>query len=171
MPLAFPTAGMGDQWISSIPMSGLSFSSPPSGGAAWPSANRALYIPVYLDSDGVVTKFWTFNGATASGNLDIGLYDAAGNRIASTGSVAQAGTSQCQVVDVTDFYVPAGWYYLARAHSNNTGTAWRNAPGIGVMRLSGIVQQATAFALPSSITPAALTSNYWPLYGLTYRTV
>src|SRR5574343_386960 len=61
--------------------------------ATWSSANRALYSPFRLGCTINVTDMFVANGSTASGNLDLGIYDERGTRLVSSGSTAQSGTS------------------------------------------------------------------------------
>lgn len=140
------------------------------GSATWPSANRAIACPIYIDTIGTVVKLFIANGATASGNFDIGLYDESFNRLVSTGAIAQSGTATIQVFDITDTAIRPGRYYLAASSSAATGTTVRVSQGIGYERAVGMVQMASAHPLPSTLTPATVTSSYAPLMGLTYRT-
>lgn len=139
------------------------------GSSTWPSANLAIASPIYIDTFGTVLKLFAANGATASGNADIGLYDESFNRVVSSGVVAQAGTSTIQVFDTTDVAVRPGRYYLAYSMSAATGTLIRVSPGTGYLRALGLVQMAAAHALPATITPASIASSYAPLLGLTFR--
>ncbi len=137
-----------------------------SSSGAWPTANKAFFLPVRIDHEIVITKFFTANGATASGNLDVGLYTLDGTRLLSTGTTAQAGTTTIQVIDVTDTLVARGNYYLALAHSSTAGTYIRLAPANAtVLRGSGLVEQTSAFALPATATFAANSATYLPLFG------
>lgn len=137
--------------------------------ATWPSANRAILCPIYIDSYGTVVKLWTANGATASGNFDIGLYDESFARLVSIGATAQSGTAAIQAFDITDTPVRPGRYYLGISSSAATGTLVRVSPALGYLRAVGMVQMASAHPLPSTVTPATVTSSYAPLAGLTYR--
>ena len=170
MPLGHPPAEGGDQWVTSfhLPMSATISNVP--GSAAWPGSNRCLYMPVYTDRDMWVRMLWAFNGATASGNQALAIFDAAGNRLVTTGSVAQAGTSTIQSHDVTDLFLPAGAYYVALSHSNTTGTYFRSNASASNLRTMGMLQEATAHPPPSSMTGATVASGYWPLCGWTART-
>src|SRR5690349_4226388 len=69
--------------------------------SAWPQANFAIYLPFQLGRKRTATHMACRNGGTASGNLDMGIYDTSGNRLASTGSTAQAGTNTIQTVALT----------------------------------------------------------------------
>lgn len=136
-----------------------------SSTAVWPSANRAFYMPVYLPSPFTVARFWVQNGSNATGNCDVGLYSEAGDKLVSTGSTARAGATQAQYIGVTDARFGPGTYYLALALDTTAGSVGRLAGTIPTMRLGGIFQQDTAFALPSSMTPAALSTAYAPHFG------
>ncbi len=133
---------------------------------AWPSANRAYYYPVVVAVPVVVTKLFVANGATASGNLDVGLYTVDGTRLLSTGSTAQAGTAAIQAVDVTDTLIGAGLYYLALSHSNTVGTYMRVSLNANLKRLHGVMQQASALPLPATATFATAAGSYLAPVGM-----
>lgn len=149
---------------------GMAFSG---SSAVWPSANLAVYMPVCVQIPCIITKFFSHNGTVASGNIDIGLYTNDGCRLISTGSTAQSGTSVVQSVDVTDTLIGAGIYYIAMAMDNTTGTVIRVASNANLMRLHGMYQQASAFALPATATFATPSTNWICQYGalLSPRTV
>jgi hypothetical protein len=139
----------------------------------WVTANKALFIPFVLNDPVTVTKLWTANGATASGNLDVGIYAPDGTLIVSTGATAQSGTSTIQAVNITDTLVGRGAFYLALSHSSTAGTYQMismagvfgaSAPISGAM---GILEMAAAHALPAAATFAAPTGvTRLPLFGL-----
>lgn len=137
--------------------------------AAWPAANRAIYVPIALAAPYRVQRVWWINGATANGNVDCGIYratDAGGDLLASTGAVAQSGTDVPQYASLALLLGP-GEYYLGLSLSSGTGTTHRIAASIPVSRICGMLQQATAHPLPSSITPAVVATAYLPAFGLT----
>lgn len=141
---------------------------------AWNSANRAVYIPLYLDRPGTVTKLWTYNGATAAGNIDVGLYDRNYNRLSSAGSTAQAGTSVIQEFDVTDFNVTAGVYFVGVAASLTTTTFAMSVSNVSAYWAAmGVTQQNTALALPNPAVPAQLGVGMisMPIAGIAFRTL
>lgn len=141
---------------------------------AYPGANRAILVPfTVLAGPITVVKLFALNGATASGNIDVGLYDSAFTRIVSAGSTAQAGTNAMQEFDIADTVLGAGRFYLAVAMDNTTGTLFRSTFASGSrMMFTGCAQMAAAFPLPATITPASVSvSNYIPIVGLTTRTV
>lgn len=141
---------------------------------AWNTANRAVYMPVYLDRPVVVLKLWVFNGATASGNIDVGLYDRNYNRLTSAGSTAQAGTNVLQEFDVADLSIAGGVYFIGIAASATTTTFFMNVSNVsGYFRGMGITQQDTALPLPNPAVPAALGTGMvsMPVAGLAFRTL
>jgi hypothetical protein len=134
---------------------------------AWPAADQARAFPIVVATDFVLTHFWTYNGGTASGNRDIGLYDEHGTLLLSTGSVAQSGTSTIQTHDVTDTELPAGRYLLALAHSNTTGTYFRLTTSALGIYATGARQMSSALPLPSTFVPTSgISTGYWPIFGI-----
>ncbi len=138
------------------------------GSATWPSANLAIGYPFMLTEPRTVLQMWVFNGSAVSGNVDAGIYTAAGAKLVSKGSTAQATTSDLQLLDVTDTLLPANQIlYAWMALDNTTGTTTRLAGGVSLAQTggTGVMQMATAFPLPSTITGAAIGSNYIPAFG------
>jgi hypothetical protein len=121
--------------------------------SAWGTANQAYFYPVWVPDPCVVTTLWWQNGATASGNVDVGIYTDQGNRLISTGATPQIGTSVVQSVDIPDTPIPAGLCYCAIALSSATGTIWTTATSISgsLVVISGY-QQAGACPLPNPAT-------------------
>lgn len=133
--------------------------------SAWPTANKAIYIPLALQQPTTVYQLGIVNGGTASGNFDVGILDAAGNKLVSSGSTAQSGTSASgimQLVNVTDTSLGRGLYYLALAFDNITATAHNWAPTALRASTWGIKEETTAFTLPATATFANITSAYIP---------
>ena len=144
--------------------------------AAWTSNNRAFYMPLYVPQPVVVVKLWVLNGATASGNIDLGLYTrgAGGpaSLLTSSGSTAQSGTSVVQEVDITDQVLSPGTYYVALAHSSTVGTVYRTQIGNAAKAQStGICMQASALPLPATATPVVTTVSDIPIFGVSLRTL
>ena len=152
------------QYLGSI---GLTWSS--SASAVWPVANTAYFIPFRLSEPVTVTLLWWLNGTAVAGNVDCGLYDAAGTRIVSAGSTAQAGTSAIQSVNITDTLIGPGTFFMALALDDaTTATIRRFAPGnASFLKACGCAEQATAFALPATATFATYGPNFLPIFGMT----
>lgn len=138
--------------------------------AVWPSANRAIFLPVEIAVPRLVKQLAWLNGAAVSGNVDAGIYDLAGNRIVSVGGVAQTGTTTIQIADITDTMLRPGVYFLALVLDNTTGAIRRiNTIGTNFMRVGGIQQASTAYPLPSTVTLANPASAYVPLMALAFQ--
>jgi hypothetical protein len=111
------------------------------------------------------------NGTVVTGNIDVGIYDASGNRLVSAGSTVQAGTSAIQIFDITDTLLKPGLHYMAIALSNNTGTLAGWSVGNAVDgRPFGLAQMASAFALPNPATLASYAQTFIPMVSMTPRT-
>lgn len=136
---------------------------------AWPTANKALYIPIRITHPCVALRMLVLNGATASGNMDVGIYDYAGTRLVSSGSTAQSGTSAFQDFDITDTLLGPGIFYLALALDNTTGTIGMHTVFPRYLRAAGVQEQGTAFALPATATFATASVQVLPRMGLTVR--
>jgi hypothetical protein len=128
---------------------------PSTGSAAWPSANLAFYWPFVLSSGVTVYQLAWMVGGTQNGNIDIGIYTKEGARILSIGSTAMGAINVLQVIDIADTPLGPGEYHLAGACDSATGTVQRVAPGFATARMTGILQQASAFPLPATATFAA----------------
>lgn len=137
---------------------------------AWSSANRILYYPFYLPWPYNVRRvFWT-NGATASGNVDFGIYSWEGVRLYSTGSTAQSGTNTRQYVTPgTDLLLPPGPYFWGHTHSNATGTYNMGSESLATGQIKGVKQEdAGAFGLPATATFGVLSATAFPVCGMTF---
>lgn len=130
------------------------------------TANRAYLIPFHIEEPITVTKLFCANGATASGNVDVGIYSSSFVKLISSGSTAQAGTNVLQIFNVTDTIIGPGDFYLAIAIDNGTGTIFSQNIGTTIGNRIGLLQMASAFPLPATITPAAISSGTTPIVGL-----
>lgn len=128
----------------------------------WAVANQAVYVPISVNTPITVKKMAWLNGAISSGNIDVGIYDAAGTRLVSSGSTAQGTISVVQEVDITDTLLIRGRYYFALAMDNITGTVARGAPVIAACSGMGVLAEASAFVLPATATFVAPISAIVP---------
>jgi hypothetical protein len=135
-------------------------------------ANLAVFIPFGVSQPFLVREVFWMNGSTAGTNIDVGLYDTAGNRLASLGSTAQ-GTASAVVTSTTwtDYTLAPGDYYLAFATSGTTNVPGGWATTANIAAGLGIGQMATAFALPNPATIVPLTNAVVPYVGLNGYTV
>jgi hypothetical protein len=133
--------------------------------ATWPSANLLIGYPFRIFSPTLITKLWVANGATASGNLDLGIYDERGTKIVSSGSTAQSGANVLQAPDITDTWLGPGDYYCCCAMNGTTGTTLTTTWGhLSQGYALGQVQMVTAFPLPATAT-FVVAFNSQPLFG------
>jgi hypothetical protein len=138
---------------------------------AYPSANLAIFVPFQLSAPFLAAQMFVANGGTVSGNVDVGIYDTQGNRLVSKGSTAQSGTSALQPFDIADTWLQPGCYYMAVALDNATGIINHYVPGVTQSRQMGVLQAATSFPLPATVTFAAIASNYLPSIGIASQAV
>lgn len=140
--------------------------------ATWVAANRAIFVPFFLQVPISVAKLFIANGSAGipNDNFDIGIYSGelggTATRITSTGSTAQSGTDTRQDVSVSATLIGPGEFFLAVAMNGTTGTVYRAATNIQTLRRSGMRQMASAFPLPATATLAALATAYLPMFGL-----
>jgi hypothetical protein len=136
--------------------------------AAWGTANLACYQPIWLPMRYPVKNMFVYNFATVAGNVDIGIYNKEGARLASAGTTAMAGASTMQFF-AADLILDPGQYYLAFVSSSTTATFACCNPGTATRaRYLGLLGQATALPLPANATFAANTINRYPAVGITY---
>ena len=135
----------------------------------WTTANKAIYIPLRLSKPYPVRLLWWANGATISGNVDLGVFASdASTKILSTGAVAQAGASVVQSVvpSPNPFWLPPGQYYLGLSSSSATATFQIATTTLAQQIQFGMAEQLTAHPLPATATFVRPTSQKLPLVGL-----
>lgn len=141
------------------------------GNVNYPAADLAIYVPFALDYPFIVRRLWWFNGSSLTGNVDCGVYAASGEKLLSSGSTAQSGTTSIQTATVSDYKLDPGSYYLALAGSA-TGTRFtRLAYAQTSLRFVGVLQQSSALPLPATMSPAAIGQGYLPIFGISSRTL
>lgn len=137
---------------------------------AWPSANRAIFVPVYVYAPCTVYKLTMENGAVA-GEVDAGIYSYPGTgtsatRLASSGKVAMASAETLQVFDIADQALMPGIYFLAFVCSTVTTATFKHVPGGSnappLHQVLGTCQMASALPLPETATLARAESAYTP---------
>ena len=153
---------------------GLELAALVSGTAAstWPSACLAIFIPFSVERPTTITQMFTDNSASFSGNIDVGIYDAGGSLLVSSGSVSQSA-SAIQTFNITDTTLNPGLYYLAAVQDVACGGMSRaaGATASGVIRALGVVQMASAYPLPATATFASAGVAYIPIVCATQRSV
>lgn len=144
-----------------------------SSSGTYTTGSTAIALPLCLAHPFLVRKVWWFNGTTATtDSADVGVYTEAGSRLVSGGGTAISGASGLQEVDVTDTPLRPGRYWLCYVQNGTTATPVRWALGSAPLgRAIGIAQMGTAYPLPTTLTPAALTMTALPLFGIASRTL
>ena len=144
---------------------------PAIASAAWPTANKALFIPFKLTRPITATQMFVYNGTTAQDNFDLGIYSVDGTRLVSAGATVQANASVIQVVNITDTLLGPGLFYMACAFEGTTSTVIRTTLTASKGKIAGITEMANAYPLPAVATFATLTTSVLPIIGLTTRSV
>lgn len=127
----------------------------------WPTANLAIYVPLRVTHPIVARKLVWVTGNAVSGNYDIGLYDATGKRLVSSGSIAVSGTDTLILFDMADLQLEQQIVYLAFALSSATCRYYGHllTTDTQEMRIAGLMQEASAVPLPATATFATLSGN------------
>lgn len=167
------TALSGGGFVYSTALSLLGTASNISGSTAWPSANLAIFVPVIVPRQCTVYKLAIGAGATAAGNFDVGVYDAGGNRLVSSGATAK-GNAVEHIINTTDIVIGPGLYYMALAADGTNNYQMWNPSGTSPIplqkaRLVGTLQMATAYTLPATATMVARTVAPVPLIAMYCR--
>lgn len=143
---------------------------PMSSGAttgAYPAANLAIYVPVWFSDPFTIEEVFWENGTGASaGNVDVGLYDAAGTRLTSLGATARGAASVTITTTTFTAYTVTqpGLYYMAFSHSA-TNNIFACQPAAGLCEAMGVCEQATAHPLPATATMTRTARAYIPDFG------
>jgi hypothetical protein len=135
-----------------------------SANSLWPTANKAFYHPLNFRTSTVVNRInlW-INTQNASQHLDVGLYNAAGTYLISSGSTT-IGAAGIQTFTITSTLVPKGLNYLGI--SCDTTSTFRltgyTVPGgaNGFIHVMGIFEEASAFPLPTTSMSMATSSTF-----------
>lgn len=127
----------------------------PNSAATVGTANRAFLIAVTVPASCTVTGMALSIGVQ-SGNIDVGLYNSSGTRVASSGSVAcPAVSAKAQVSFTSSVAIGPGVYYLALACDNITATFSR----FGTDVLIGVNHFNTSMPLPTTLTLPGTASS------------
>lgn len=128
------------------------------------AADRAYYVPQLFPVRCTLYAL-RFQAGNGTGNYDIGVYDAAGTRLASSGSTAMtaAGTKTLSLADIS---VTAGTLlYAAIALSSTSGSSGRIAYSVAAPTLAiGQMEESSALPLPSTMTPVVSTNASLPIF-------
>jgi len=167
----FPIAGFFDGspgvYISTVTALGMGGTQGVGASAAWPAANLAIFVPFRIARTVTVYKMATGAGATSAGNFDVGIYDAGGNRLVSSGATAK-GNSVEHILNVTDTVIGPGLYYMAQSADGTNNYQIVIPSGttpvpLQKVRLAGVLNAATSYVLPATVTFAAATNVAIPV--------
>lgn len=137
--------------------------------ATSPSANQAIYVPFIVTTTATFTRGFWWNGSAPGGNTCVGIYDEAGVRQATTGSVASSGASAVQSAALSaSVTLTPGRYYMAIQFSAATANGTAGYGPTVLFRMVGLFTQAVgSFPLPANATFATWTSFLLPHFGIT----
>lgn len=131
-------------------------------GAAWPSANLAIFCPVVVPAPVRVRQLGWVNSTNVTDKINLGIFDRALAKVVETGDTQATGTNAVQLVNITDTDLQPGLYYLAMACNGTTSVVFRaNLPALQLEQF-GCFQEASDYALASPATPAAPANAYLP---------
>lgn len=135
---------------------------------AWFTQGVAVYMPIQVERDTVVSRLGWYNGVVVGGAVDCGVYTLAGTRLVSTASVAQSGVSVPQEVDVANTVLHRGDYLIAMAMAASPGRVFREAASTLTAFASGVRVQ-TVFPLPATATFSEPSTAFWPMAWINTR--
>jgi len=140
----------------------------------WTVANVASYIPVRVTHPVMARKLvWKVGSNTPAGNYDVGLYDATGLRLASSGSTAMPAANTVVSYDMGDLWLEQQIVYFALVLSSGASGFFYGylVSALHGMRACGLVKQAAALPLPATATFEAITATVlMPLHAIQTRT-
>jgi hypothetical protein len=103
-----------------------------------------------------------------SGNVDLGIYDAGGERLVSSGSVPMSA-SAAVIVDIADTKLGRGRYFIAVAISNTSNVIGNTGSTDVHARLLGMRQMDSAFPLPATATFSSVSQAVVPAVSVYLR--
>jgi hypothetical protein len=136
----------------------------------WYANNQAVYLPFSLPWSYTINRVFCANGATASGNVAMGIYTVPGVQLYGSASTAQAGTSNLQYISLgSPLTLAAGNYFFGLELSSTVGTIiMTTGVTANFGRMAGLYQQAVgSMPLPTTPTFAAWNSIGYPICGFT----
>lgn len=133
-------------------------------------ASRAHFVRMFTPVAFPLARIVIVNGATVAGNVDVGIYaygTGVVSRLASSGEIAQSGTSADQAFTVT-CTIPAGHFYAVITTSDATMTLARTAPNtVYTLSARRLFYIANAGALPATIdTTTPVAASVYPYLRL-----
>lgn len=139
--------------------------------AAWPAANRVIYVPFTIDTTGIVQRMAWINSGVA-GTSDLGVIDATTlQKMCSIGATTNAGTFQsatpAAAAGGSTTLTPGNYYAAMTVSTVTTATIQSAAAPIPNLAMHGVCQDANASStIPTAPSLTRLTSLYLPLIGV-----
>lgn len=112
---------------------------------AYPSANKAFFIPFRVPKIVTAYQIVVGNGTTSGNNIDAGIYDEFGNRLVRAGSTARGAGSE-QVLNIADTVLLPGMYYMAYAHNSTNNVVGFSSSQAGLIKALGVKEMASGFS-------------------------
>lgn len=139
---------------------------------AWGTANLAIYLPFSLPFTYVAARMAWRNGTVVSGNVSIGIYNAAGTNLYASAATVQAGTSARQYVTLgSPLTLTPGHYFMALAASSATATFFASTVTAIQGREGGLYQEALGgLPLGATATVAQWAQVFYPIMTITRTT-
>lgn len=137
------------------------------------TANLAIFVPFGVSRPFLVREVFWWNGSVGGNNVDVGIYDTAGNRLASLGSTAQGTGSQVVTSSAfTDYTIAPGDYYMAFSCDGTTNDVSFWSPAAVNIAAWGVGEAALgSVTLPDPATIVQVTHPLLPYFGLNGNTV
>lgn len=134
----------------------------------WPTANKAIYVPLRIRYPYLVKQVWWANGAaTLAGTVSVGVYTLGGQQLILGANTTASGASTVQAVTVTNYLLLPDVYYLALSCSSASGHFMALTSTVTVLAAVGCAEQVTANPLPATATFATMVNTVYPLFGIT----
>jgi hypothetical protein len=137
--------------------------------AVWGTANQARYQGFFLSDYYTVKAGWFLTGTCAAKTAYMGIYTVDGTAIWLSGAfTTSSGTINIVTTGGLPIVLPPGSYYLALSFTTTTSTGvFRWTLGrLGMGRLNGALEQASAAPLPATMTPVTPPSSVTPYMGI-----
>lgn len=131
--------------------------------------NTTYLTGVWLPVPATVTNMRIRHGTTSAGHLDMGIFDASGNRLDHTGVIAATGTSTDQTAALSggNLALAAGRYYLALWVDNNTDVYYRVNTGNVSTSWAEILVGTAVNGTGATNTTQGLLANFTAMTGTT----
>lgn len=133
-----------------------------------------LLVPFRLAMPAEFGYGWAWTGDTVSGNFDVGIYDAAGTLLASTGAVAMAasGAQVSFFANGGHITIGPGLFYMAIGTSAGASTSFRTVSALVIggrpWSMLGVALDTQGIPLPATVSFSTFRgiSNQIPIFGI-----